>query len=1031
MSFDLQSSVLKGTRRHLLAASLACAALLTGCADPLPEPPVRTLGTFGEEAFRFLRAELARSGTPEEGATRAETLDDHRPGLVADLDHAVSGRVKTDLLAVLEAWLPLYAPEAVALGAAIPALTRDLADLLDLVVADAPLRDALAGAGSRARAYPNALVSLIGAVARHPRSLGGDLLTLAKALEPQLTELFRYLALELPTLTPDGPRRPGERTLLGRMADLTLTPGSTPMGPPAWAVRLDDRGAMRLDPAWAGAMPHGFSDADADGQPDLDPRGRLVGPDGTPVEVAPFAARSQVAGVTHDSHGRAVSGSLFIYDYVDLRTSALAFLLRDARRLLARGGHLDLFTAAEALIGPRVDRSDADGAYQGHDVSRAPLLDVAHAVNALRAYPRLLPLMRSFAFLVRDREVLLRNLVSELAHARAITAEAGDVEGWLNFLADATPVLDRLARHGGLRALVASATHPATADLVPAFRTMLRHSGLNLPADMDVLARPSDVDALTFRDATPWDVPDTYDSDRSWLHKCFLLIADTAGAPAFLKLLDQFDVRELVITDDMATFYIDAIAGQAELDLGSAVLEQLAVTTAAEFDDTALSAEELNLFMNHDQVLLGNPVGLQGIPVRERYGPALLALQASGGLDALRPWVTRVVEAGHGDDIVAIFQLLAAHWGETAYEVPGLWARGTGLRVLEPTVVRLLEETRLAPLLIELAAWADGATFEADGETLNVADEVDAFLRWWVAPSGDARTRDGQDVLRLATGDLVSPPSRLQLLMHALGDLDDALDAAPEARAAWDRADVLGLFLDLAPDGTLANAHLLDLLVALAPVLADAVAEDVARPEYLGELEEVTPDLEAFAGSRGFAAIVAAMRRVRDEAPLRALADGLLVAMLEEEPPAAAEGETARADLFGGLLRLAVSAIHDAALHDALTPVLRFVGRALDPERRRVMRAVDSVLAMRASDPGRVGDALVANLFDEPEVQRFPWLTVMDAFEAVLREDPRLGRGGAAPLTAGDLGAIAGRVRDFLRDERTGMERVYRIILSR
>jgi hypothetical protein len=382
--------------------------------------------------------------------------------------------------------------------------------------------------------------------------------------------------------------------------------------------------------------------------------------------------------------------------------------------------------------------------------------------------------------------------------------------------------------------------------------------------------------------------------------------------------------------------------------------------------------------------------------------------------------VTRLVAEGHGGDLVALFQLLAAHWGQTPAQFPGLQVHGTGLRALEPTLARLLAETRLVPLALELVTWADAERFDAGGTELSVAAELDAFLRWLVAPSAEVRARDGQGVLRLDTGVLIEDPSRLELLAHALHGLDAALDAAPEARAAWEQADLAGLFLDLARDGTLLHPNLLDLVTTLIPAVSDAIVDDALRPAFLDDVDALLPDLEAFVGSRGCAALLAAMARLRDEPPLRAKVDGLLEAALAESPPP-------RADLFGGLLRLLGTAAHDDALHDALVPVLRFIGRALEPSRKLVFRAIDSALALRALDPGRVSDALAANLMDEPEIQRFPTLAIMDALEDALRLAP----GSQAPLEAADLAHLARLVRDFLRDEVTGMERVYRIILSR
>jgi len=1008
--------------RSLILSLTAAMALSAGaCEEPLPERSPRAYGTFGQEMYRLMYREFLWSGTPTEGDSRAAAFAGHQAEVTWAFDSLTAGKVDAQMLPLLEVYLPLYEEAAVSANASIPTLTRDSAAMMQVLRDEDGLVTALASASGRPRAYPNALVSLLGAVVRHETALVDRLLTMTHELKPGLTDLFSYLARELPTVEDATPLEPGQRTLAARLMELELESGGTPVGPPTFAARIDDRGAFTAGASWSAAGHPGLVDQDQDGRPDVDDRGRFVDALGKYVDLQPFAGASNAGGAERDAFGRALLNGHFLFDYVDLRKSVLSFVLRDMRKLVERDAHFDFFTTVSALIGTREERDDADGRFMGYRVSQSPLLDVVHVLNDLRNYPRITQLVRSLEHVATEREILFRQIVQDLAKTMDIMKDAPALKEGMRLVEDLLPVIQVLAANGGLRSLMATAGLPETADLVPSLKTMMSRSEMNLPSDMAVLEVPADVNALTFRGAVDWSIPDTTDAQRSWFHKATYLIADTNHAPAFLRLLDLIDVPDIAITSDMAALYMEAIAGKAKLDLGDPFLENLTITTALEFDDLFLAAEELNLFMNHNQTVLGNPRGLQGIAIRNLYGPALLALQTSRGLRALRPWVTRMVDAGHTRDIVDVLVTLANHYSETVFTVPGIKSEGTGIRAMEPFILRIFDETRLVPRILELSAWMHTANFTHNGAQLNVADEMDAFLLWFLDPDAGVRTRTGLSAIPSARGGMITKPSRAMLAIHALDTLDVALEADPAARAAWDRMDLTGVFLNIDSSGELENRHILDLLVAVMPVLADYVEQQVSRAEWSRDVRAFVPDLTDFVASRGFTALVDMMSAIRDTASYRALADDLLGLVLAEEPA------RADADVMGGLLRVAASLAHDRAPVDMMRPMMRAMGRILEPSKRMMFNLVDTLRAMRALDPEVVTNDLMINLVSEPEVGRIPLVSILDSFEAGLRGNP----GGPSILDVGEWRVILDKLVTWFRDEDKGAERLYRVILSR
>jgi len=1009
---------------------VALSPALAACDEPFPEGQQRQYGSFGVEVFAMLRDELLWSGTAEQGAARSSAFAAHQGDVEWALDAVASGKVDSGMLPLLEEMLPLYEDQG-GVPAAIPSLTRDTAKILDDLVADRGALEALAAMSAVVEANPEAMHSLLGALARHPIELLDPMIDLTLEMEPELTEVFRWLHRELPTLEEGYVVRADQKTFLQRLLEARIDQTNEPVGPVTMTARLDGRGSPIVVRLPDGSFPAPFVDQDGDGQVDVDAFARPVDASGQPIDLPTFAY-APTRDEQRDQLGRAIvrdagGGSHLLYDYFDLRSSVVAYLMRDTRTLLAGGLHFDLFTAFDALLGPRAERYDQDGAYQGYVVELSPLLDLLHIVNELRRYDRLVPLIRALETVAVEREPLLRQLVVDLAKARRVFEDAPSLAADNTMLEDLQPVLWDMARHGVFRALFAAAADPRSSDMFDGLVTMLSHTGMT-PTDSEVLESPRDVDEMVFTGAVPWGAPDTSDDHRSWLHKAALLMAETTHVPVIMRFLDMVEVPEVQITDDMARFYVESMAGQAWLDLGDELLEDLALQLCDEFDDLHLQAEELNLFINHDQPAVGNAIGQTGKQVRQTYGRALLAMQASGSLVALRPWVERMVAAGATQDFVRLFATLAAHYSERPYTSANgsgqvvFTSHGTGFRRLEPYLVELFQTTTLDEHLLELQVWTNQATFVHAGQTLNVADELDRFLRFLLDPDAGVVNRDGTTGIPSRRGGTIAKPSRLQIVIHAFDRIDMALEANAEAKAAWDRVDLVGVFLDLDQAGVeLSNPHALDVASAIVPILADTAAQAVTEPDWQESIDTFDDDLSEALGSRGFARLVDMMRKVRDTPRHRAFVDGLIAASLQELPG------SPDTDVMGAMLRVLATTGQMRIPFDAGTRLLRFAGRVLDPAKRLVFKPLETLRAIRALDEDRVTTALGQNLFVEPEVGKTPFGVLGTAFEAALRPTP----GATTPMSADDLQLVMTKMRDWMRDTEKGAERLYTVIRNR
>src|SRR6218665_3546744 len=160
-----------------------------------------------------------------------------------------------------------------------------------------------------------------------------------------------------------------------------------PPSPPVLAPRIDRRGVAVVNSVGAP-----FTDANADGLPDVDGLGRFVPGDSSPVPL-PFFVPGVAECVTRDANGRALAapGGPPLYAYVDARRTLLGQLVSEVPPMLVTEGTPPRSTVTELLDGLHVLWGPRDGsksstrayppvtvAYDAFHGDEAPLLDLLH-----------------------------------------------------------------------------------------------------------------------------------------------------------------------------------------------------------------------------------------------------------------------------------------------------------------------------------------------------------------------------------------------------------------------------------------------------------------------------------------------------------------------------------------------------------------------------------------------------------------------------------------------------------------------------
>lgn len=217
-----------------------------------------------------------------------------------------------------------------------------------------------------------------------------------KLLEAGHAELANTTADPLPTLLVASKDPRTGRPVISRPRDdiemmgeiLFATDPSFGNGAPQWIVKRDTRGYAAIR---GGLVPAPFVDANGDGLPDVDDRGRFVTQNNS-LAPSPFPFSGTNTDTTpRDTFGRPKFGDGLLYDYLDTNKVFAAHMLGDLRPLVdpdpthQHETLMDLTGGLYVAVGPRETQSKAyaDGSKVDYTAisANSPMLDLVYAMG--------------------------------------------------------------------------------------------------------------------------------------------------------------------------------------------------------------------------------------------------------------------------------------------------------------------------------------------------------------------------------------------------------------------------------------------------------------------------------------------------------------------------------------------------------------------------------------------------------------------------------------------------------------------------
>jgi hypothetical protein len=563
-------------------------------AELNPNLPVDVAGQRYRQACRYGPEFL-----PPDAAARdpkVATLMSYKKPMVEAVNLIFPGSELSDLQDYMISILPLTDDDS------FPAVVRKGSELIGMMEQDQDLHWALARLDSRVGYRPrDVCLGMVREMLRYDKL--HPLLTTLLELTGEggkghqaFLDLMEAVSLELRTVQrihdPDrpNPEHPGGKDRTLRLAlDLMLSQdpafgssSSTPM----LVVRRDWRGLARVSPTpGTSTLPLPFVDSDNDGLADMDvtmgsfltsPKdARVPRPflwDTTKPDTAP----------KRDGMGRALDAAgNELYDYIDLDTTLIAALSRDAVKIMdpVKRTGTKLLIGLSALLGPRIDRNKAGEAsetlsYKGFDTKKAPLLDFAHAALSLGRDPGIDDTLNAAVMLLKQHETETARLLGAAFDVKDLSKLAkygsAKLDPKSNFFDDLIAVVRQIAvKDNGklLEDLIAALADPRTKNLGGMFANYYRYRDVH-QLDQSTLK----VKNPYFNTPVDRSKPDS-GHDRSIQQRLQHIIANTNGMKmcskegAVIKLpvigitiAGPFKACELFQVDNGALLYTESIA---------------------------------------------------------------------------------------------------------------------------------------------------------------------------------------------------------------------------------------------------------------------------------------------------------------------------------------------------------------------------------------------------------------------------------------------------------------------------------------
>jgi hypothetical protein len=997
--------------RWLKPVFVLALSMAAGCGFKYPtEYTAPERESFGAEVFKLIRKELSLS--TENADAKVEAFDARRDRFVDALDTMFPDDTLRPLHEYFVRQLPLYDDDT------LPSFTRKAGALLRDVADDNDVLDVLAREDARLGYDPDAagllhraaefadlremMMRLAGiALDRYGRDDDGAQTGEPGAFGDLLAATSRFLATVEPA-------RDVERTP-ALMADFLLREDARlPAALPLYAVRRDVRRVARVatDPMTGKLYPPFVDEQPRDGLADVNASGRPVDARGQVVDAQPFGG-----GGPRDGFGRmltAPGSTRTVFEYVDLRKTLLSALIPDLKTFVSKDVLQKSLRAAKALLGARASKTRDGDRYSAF--SGKPLLDVAHGLFAAADSPDVPDVLAGVRALLDQSESAVAGALRELDRIDEVRERhpGGGLVAGHSFEDDLLSVVREILDSPGLlQAMLQALADPASRAMRGVFGKLLKYK-------KDRVTEGDVGGGRVFTTVVDRALPDR-GGNKSLFQRTMQLMWETTGVGYSPEALGFIPLGFIFEIDDLAVFYLDVVAGNATVPW--------AVTLVTPLSERP-TAREVNRFINTEQTLMSEPIDRYGRKVREGNGDTLFALEAAGGIEALRPLAKAFSDRGKTGLLVKLFVTLHLHWASKASDAQERspsepnYSKRSGIVTVEAFLQELFGETPFLDRQTDLIA----AIARTRVGQRNLGDVLQAFARKLVRPDSALRTRDGESRVTRSSGNVVSPPSPWDLVRLGLRAMDDALDNDAPAKSAWE--DTRKVLVDTLlgteetnnsvrftnPRAVVLTSHLLDFL-------AERVRKHLAANTWSRKLKEELPaDLEELVTSPGLAAATDLFDAIDADETLTDLLRSFLTHML---PTDGLDGDR--------LLRFGAKVLHQMMDGRDFAPLAKLLSRAVHPRSGLLVAALRYFQASMAVDTGDLLRGILMRGAAAAIGGTAPLGHFSDVLGAVLRTEP----GAEGPWSAEDFRRFLAELSRFMLDREKGLEKLITIVKGR
>lgn len=364
-------------------------------------------------------------------------------------------------------------------------------------------------------------------------------------------------------------------------------------GGPRFIVRRDPRGYAMIR---GGAIPAPLIDADNDGLPDVDEVGRFKTTNGS-IAPSPFSYPSS-PDAKRDKYDRVTIGDGLLYEYIDTSRTFAAQMMKDVKPLVnsdPEAKHetlMDMMGGLPIVMGPRETRSkqyeNKTIEYDGIRTQDSPMLDLVYAMGAILGDKSADATLAMVKELFTTSSKPMARLTGALITAFDIANKhpEASIPRTSTFWDENLEILGKLVREPGLlEDILRALATPEAQQLGTVFSNYARFKDEITYDENDINGPAWNVTTMSKGEMkTPVDhtAPKT-GKNRSALFRFLGLVSDASGVTACSKpgakvhatlaginvtmpLVGTYKECEVFKIDDLAIFYVDAIAEAWQYD---------------------------------------------------------------------------------------------------------------------------------------------------------------------------------------------------------------------------------------------------------------------------------------------------------------------------------------------------------------------------------------------------------------------------------------------------------------------------------